>query len=647
MRNWFKRGEETKIAAPEHKEPEDVTSLAVEPVTHLDQYLAYYIGRRKPGYAVLVTGDWGSGKTFQVRNALPDTHSYYVSLFGLNTPEDVEAQVFTKMFPWASAVKRVADKVDGTSVNIPVWGAIGTGGLAGWIAGSLIRNQVDLSRPLIFDDLERCTVANDILLGLINRYVEHHGCRVIVIAHDTKVVKSFAENKEKVFGQTINIVPNVEAAFQAFVTFFERPGVADRLGEKRREVLSMFRESGAASLRVLRHVVEDVGRLVNALEDRHLANDMAVIELIRMFSALAIETRSNRLERADLLKRGEKIFGFRMDRGRNRADPPEPPAFVAAAQKYSSVDISSTLLGDEVLIEMLFDGRFDQGHIRDSLNRSAYFLEKEAAPPWQVVGSFDKLDDQDVDQALQRMNEQFEKREASSSGEILHIVSLKMMMASSGASKSTLRQVADASKTYIDDLLKAGKLPPRPAGWMWTDDFASSHGGVGYWVADSYKAEFKEVFDHLVVSRIKARDKMLPGEAPALLEVLKSNGQKFFEKVCHTHNGVMEYEDIPILAHIEPSDFVDAWLLSPKTGWYWIGNALKQRRNAAPQYPALAAEIAWYPKVHREMLNRGKSESGLTRVRIERAADLIGLPRSTPRTSGPRPAATPRTPAAS
>lgn len=39
-------------------------------MTPLESYLAYYEARHKPGYAVLVTGAWGVGKTFQVQKAL-------------------------------------------------------------------------------------------------------------------------------------------------------------------------------------------------------------------------------------------------------------------------------------------------------------------------------------------------------------------------------------------------------------------------------------------------------------------------------------------------------------------------------------------------------------------------------------------------
>lgn len=81
------------------KKVEVVTALAREPASHVDSYLAYYVGRLEPGYAVLVTGGWGSGKTHQIKQVLPHTHAYYVSLFGLDSPEAIEGQVFAAMYP--------------------------------------------------------------------------------------------------------------------------------------------------------------------------------------------------------------------------------------------------------------------------------------------------------------------------------------------------------------------------------------------------------------------------------------------------------------------------------------------------------------------------------------------------------------------
>ena len=50
----------------------------------LKSYLDYYKDLDRPGYAVLVTGEWGVGKTYQVQKVLAPEEYIYVSLFGLS-----------------------------------------------------------------------------------------------------------------------------------------------------------------------------------------------------------------------------------------------------------------------------------------------------------------------------------------------------------------------------------------------------------------------------------------------------------------------------------------------------------------------------------------------------------------------------------
>jgi hypothetical protein len=602
--------------------PSPITELVHEPVTYLEQYLSYYVSRLEPGYAVLVTGGWGSGKTYQVTRALPKSHAYYVSLFGLATPEAIEAQIFSAMYPWKAAIKKTSEKADGVNLELPIVGGLGMGGLASAMASIFIKNEVDASKPLILDDLERSTVDIKILLGLINHYVEHHKCRVIVIAHDAKIVSEFTETKEKVFGQTIVVQPDIEAAFQGFIDEFKGKSDSNQRREIKREILTIFRESTADSLRVLRHVVEDVERLLSALDAVHLDNHAAMVELVRLFSSLAIEVRLGRLDRGSILHRQNVIQAHKYGIAGTKQD--SQPEIVSAAARYVSVDLGSSIMQDRVLEETIFDGRFIANNIQESVNSSIFFTKKAEMSPWRIVGSFDVLSDDVVDVALQSMKRQFEQREILESGDFLHIVALNMMMAFKGLSGETVDNVRDAALQYIDDLLGCGRLPERPAAAGWHDSLKDSYAGVMYWVHDEYRSEFSEVFRYLIGAREKALEKRFVDLVPPLLEVVRADGQKFFEMVCYTRDGNIEYEDVPILAHVPVKDFVSAWLASPRAGWRSIGRALSERRKAIPHHSSLQPENEWYREVQDELLTRARAENGLAQLRIVRAAGAIG-----------------------
>ena len=87
---------------------------------HIEQFLNYYLEKEaSPDYAVLITGCWGSGKTYFIKkyllgrgsndkgvvsekNLLTDCKLYtvvYVSLFGAKSREDMDARVLEKLRP--------------------------------------------------------------------------------------------------------------------------------------------------------------------------------------------------------------------------------------------------------------------------------------------------------------------------------------------------------------------------------------------------------------------------------------------------------------------------------------------------------------------------------------------------------------------
>lgn len=221
---------------------------------------------------------------------------------------------------------------------------------------------------------------------------------------------------------------------------------------------------------------------------------------------------------------------------------------------------------------MLFEGRFDKKAIRESLGASAYFLKSEDAAPWQVVGNFDKLEDDVVTEAAAKMEKQFNKREVTDTGEMLHIFALRMMISSKAIVNKDIATVTEECKAYVDDLLRSERLPHRGLNWDWYRNFEDSAYGVVFWVTEDYRSQFNEVYRYLIDARTKALETQYPARAQELLKIVESDGQKFFEEVCVTHSGKNQYARIPILAANKAEDFVASWMKSPKENWYWIRN---------------------------------------------------------------------------
>jgi hypothetical protein len=145
------------------------------PNAHLADYIKYYKSLKEPGFAVLVTGEWGTGKTYLMKQLLPwdrdDKQSYYVSLFGLKSTADVDAALFTEAHPTLSLVQKGVKEVGEAGRGLSGF-SFGIGGALPGVANlisTLMRKEIDTSRPIIFDDLERSSMGTpQEVLGVIN-----------------------------------------------------------------------------------------------------------------------------------------------------------------------------------------------------------------------------------------------------------------------------------------------------------------------------------------------------------------------------------------------------------------------------------------------------------------------------------------------
>ena len=69
---------------------------------HIKDYLSDYSKLKSPGYAVLITGSWGCGKTFlinQFSSQLTDENLLKISLNGLSSISEINNAIISAIFP--------------------------------------------------------------------------------------------------------------------------------------------------------------------------------------------------------------------------------------------------------------------------------------------------------------------------------------------------------------------------------------------------------------------------------------------------------------------------------------------------------------------------------------------------------------------
>lgn len=164
-----------------------------------------YIKNDRINYAVLIDGEWGSGKTYFIKEELipklneeiknngnKPTIEYkspiYISLYGVDSLDSISAQMYLQITGkyskvaslGLSTIKIFKPDLDYSKIF------------------DVINENINLKNyVLIFDDLERANLDINMCLAYINSFVEHHGIKVIIIANENEIGKmDFNKNYE-------------------------------------------------------------------------------------------------------------------------------------------------------------------------------------------------------------------------------------------------------------------------------------------------------------------------------------------------------------------------------------------------------------------------------------------------------------------
>lgn len=578
---------------------------------HIKAYITYYNNLKNPKYAVLVKGEWGVGKTHLINSILKDDEKFYISLFGLTTVQEVHAAVFMKMYPNRSKARTFFNWFGNSSAKTYDI-TLSFGPLIGNIANALIKEKVDNSKPIIFDDLERCSIKHEDLFGAINKYVEHHECKVIVIAHDEKLGTELTDKKEKIFGQIIKVTPDINNAFDDFIETSNMPTAFEPI---RDIVYKSFLASECKSLRVLDYVIKDCTRLLTCISERLDKKKTLLPEIFVLFTALDINYRLGKLTESDIKSRSPVLYYVKKKK--------EPDGiFDEIIERYSQhevlLHINSDLLSNEVLIDTIINGIYNKDSIIECIDNSRHFVEVETKGPWYTIMSFDSIETSKVDEAINELYSKFDNLEITENGEILHSVNLLFMLSDAKHINKSFDDIFYFFLDYVKKLQANNKIPPAELFQDYGAVRDSSY-GYGFWIKASYRDYSSKLYGILAYQEQIALRKRYPFFLSELKHNLKENTPKFCDQI--SRHGIREtntYGYISILASFKPYEFVDMWLSNEMTDWHIIRTALVSRYSAGSLQNDLKDEGPWLKLVKMNIRHRASKASGIDRLRIMR-----------------------------
>lgn len=282
----------------------------------------------QPVGALLLTGEWGCGKTYLIENTLSDkmkdTHIFIrVSLFGVTSAESIIERVNAQWFhAWISQnenlekIDSVFSKIQNKVKKLPLpesWKNIAAIDTATFFEEkSKIGNKIVV---LVFDDLERTKLDTIDVLGCINEYCENKEFHTIIVANEEKIMKQcsfdvenskqrnenenndkvvaitsnekkkiqYAEIKEKIIQRTVRYKPDYQSIVKQIISDMRYQGGDDYKGflqSCEKDILNAFAPEGESdretecphNIRSLKCALQDFYRIYQLIKKHSLGD---------------------------------------------------------------------------------------------------------------------------------------------------------------------------------------------------------------------------------------------------------------------------------------------------------------------------------------------------------------------------------------
>lgn len=287
----------------------------------LDQIIKDYLTANDTDYAIMINGEWGSGKSYYIKHGFDSLvksilvpinenenqgqrwlvrkkASYYkpayISLYGVSSVEDFEVRVFYGINSWANNGLIRAGVLLGSKIGESV-------GVSSGKKDAKAITYISKNRVLVFDDLER--ICDDKIpvkevLGLINSYVEHSHFKVVVVCNENHyesdnilgdVKKDYRTYKEK----SVRFTHTIKADISKMVVEFAKgrnEGYSIFIIERKDYIASIYKKGNCSNLRTLKynldiyeHIFDIIGKTIRTDNKQHvnaIANYMLLLSMV-------------------------------------------------------------------------------------------------------------------------------------------------------------------------------------------------------------------------------------------------------------------------------------------------------------------------------------------------------------------------------
>lgn len=344
-----------------------------------------YLKDTETDYALMITGAWGSGKTFFIKNTLKakierivcpiqkdngkgnNYKQLYVSLYGVSSVEEIKERIFYAIHPKFKWFEIVSNKMVSVAEVIPM-------------CGGSIKNMLSLNKKekedvrdaitnyadkvLFFDDLERIDknkIDLQTVLGHINSLTEHNHYKVVVVTNDEALSNEYKQFKEKTIRFSYCHSPKMADIFDSVCEKFkENEPYKTFLNEQKQFILNIISAGVCKNIRTLIFIMDIYQKIFKQIDGEYSKEINQ--DLLLPFAIISIEAKNGHTkeELKDALQSINTLpfmhFLQRHEQDDNKPSTPKEEFMQEIETKYARFENIHTIQFYDVLFDLIYNG---------------------------------------------------------------------------------------------------------------------------------------------------------------------------------------------------------------------------------------------------------------------------------------------------
>lgn len=424
---------------------------------YIEEYLDYYcdFGKSLP-FAVLLKGKWGCGKTYFIKEyiaARERKNILHISLYGVDSFSGIKEKIIIELLPlvpekyntFASSILRNIKKIPK---------------IRDWVPSDIDELLVDIflkkskGHIFVFDDLERCTIEIDKLLGYINNFVEFKNQKVILIANEEDILEStsgdkYRKIKEKLIGKEFCINSSHEEAIALFAGEVVGKDLMNYLENIKKLLSKVFIQSKYDNLRLTQQALSNFDYFFQSFSSKVKKDTELFERMFYEFVVIFIEYKKGKIKSEDFFKEYPQFFkGINLDE--------KTQHFL---DKYD-YGLSNWL----TCFDVSTLGKILQG-IDLSKNEKAEMVNKFESlsdinkESWQKLWHCYEQSDKDFFENLVDVQEKWTKKEYLDLSVVLHVFGMFLGFSETGLLQKSKEEIFNDGREYIEFLFREEKVP--------------------------------------------------------------------------------------------------------------------------------------------------------------------------------------------